>query len=60
MIGRVVDALGQPVDGKGPVGTDRFRNLEWIAPSVIERQPVKEPVQTESTALQPLACSETN
>jgi len=46
MIGRVVNALGQPVDGKGPVGTDRFRNLEWIAPSVIERQPVKEPLQT--------------
>jgi F-type H+-transporting ATPase subunit alpha len=41
-----VNALGQPVDGKGPVGTDRFRNLEWIAPSVIERQPVKEPLQT--------------
>jgi len=46
MVGRVVNALGQPVDGKGPVGTDRFRNLEWIAPSVIERQPVKEPIQT--------------
>ena len=46
MIGRVVNALGQPVDGKGPIGTDRFRNLEWIAPSVIERQPVKEPLQT--------------
>jgi F-type H+-transporting ATPase subunit alpha len=46
LIGRVVNALGQPVDGKGPVGTDRFRNLEWIAPSVIERQPVKEPLQT--------------
>ena len=46
MTGRVVNALGQPVDGKGPVGTDRFRNLEWIAPSVIERQPVKEPLQT--------------
>ena len=46
LIGRVVNALGQPVDGKGLVGTDRFRNLEWIAPSVIERQPVKEPLQT--------------
>jgi F-type H+-transporting ATPase subunit alpha len=41
-----VNALGQPVDGKGLIGTDRFRNLEWIAPSVIERQPVKEPIQT--------------
>jgi F-type H+-transporting ATPase subunit alpha len=46
MTGRVVNALGQPVDGKGPVGTERFRNLEWTAPSVIERQPVKEPIQT--------------
>ena len=46
MIGRVVNALGRPVDGKGPIGTDRLRNLEWIAPSVIERQPVKEPLQT--------------
>jgi F-type H+-transporting ATPase subunit alpha len=46
LVGRVVNALGQPVDGKGAVGSDRFRNLEWIAPSVIERQPVKEPLQT--------------
>jgi F-type H+-transporting ATPase subunit alpha len=46
MIGRVVNAIGQPVDGKGPIGSDKFRNLEFIAPSVIERQPVKEPLQT--------------
>jgi F-type H+/Na+-transporting ATPase subunit alpha len=46
MIGRVVNAIGQPVDGKGPTGADRFRNLEFTAPSVIERQPVKEPLQT--------------
>jgi len=46
MIGRVVNAIGQPVDGKGPIGADKFRNLEFIAPSVIERQPVKEPLQT--------------
>src|SRR5436309_15682026 len=46
MIGRVVNAIGQPVDGKGPTGTDQFRNLEFTAPSVIERQPVKEPLQT--------------
>src|SRR4029077_11020240 len=46
MIGRVVNAIGQPVDGKGPTGTDHFRNLEFNAPSVIERQPVKEPLQT--------------
>jgi F-type H+-transporting ATPase subunit alpha len=46
MIGRVVNALGQPVDGKGPTGSDKFRNIEFNAPSVIERQPVKEPLQT--------------
>jgi len=46
MVGRVVNALGQPVDGKGPIATERTRHLEWIAPSVIERQPVKEPLQT--------------
>src|SRR6266536_523208 len=46
MIGRVVNAIGQPVDGKGPIGTDHFRNIEFTAPSVIERQPVKEPLQT--------------
>ena len=46
MIGRVVNAIGQPVDGKGPIGTDHFRNLEFNAPSVVERQPVKEPLQT--------------
>jgi F-type H+-transporting ATPase subunit alpha len=46
MIGRVVNALGQPVDGKGPTGADHFRNIEFNAPGVIERQPVKEPLQT--------------
>src|SRR5690349_7964765 len=46
MIGRVVNALGQPVDGKGPIGTDEFRNIEFKAPGVIDRQPVKEPLQT--------------
>src|SRR5215470_15925978 len=46
MIGRVVNAIGQPVDGKGPIGSDKFRNLEFKAPGVIERQPVKEPLQT--------------
>src|SRR5881296_2585657 len=46
MIGRVVNAIGQPVDGKGPIGADHFRNLEFTAPSVVERQPVKEPLQT--------------
>jgi len=46
LIGRVVNALGQPLDGKGPIVTDRFRVLEGRAPGVTERQPVKEPVQT--------------
>jgi F-type H+/Na+-transporting ATPase subunit alpha len=46
MIGRVVNAIGQPVDGKGPIGSDHFRNIEFVAPSVVERQPVKEPLQT--------------
>ncbi len=46
MIGRVVNALGQPVDGKGPIGSDKFRNIEFKAPGVIQRQPVKEPLQT--------------
>jgi len=46
MIGRVVNAIGQPVDGKGPTGADKFRNLEFKAPGVIDRQPVKEPLQT--------------
>src|SRR5438309_1406297 len=46
MIGRVVNAIGQPVDGKGPIGSDKFRNIEFKAPGVIDRQPVKEPLQT--------------
>ena len=46
LIGRVVDALGQPVDGKGPVRTTKFRPVERIAPGVIAREPVKTPVQT--------------
>ncbi|HEY6196854.1 MAG TPA: F0F1 ATP synthase subunit alpha [Candidatus Eisenbacteria bacterium] len=46
MIGRVVNAIGLPVDGKGPIGADKFRNIEFKAPGVIERQPVKEPLQT--------------
>ncbi len=46
MMGRVVDALGQPIDGKGPIKTDLFSPIERIAPAVTERQPVIEPVQT--------------
>ncbi len=46
LIGRVINALGQPVDGKGPIVSDKFRNIESMAPGVIQRQPVKEPLQT--------------
>jgi F-type H+-transporting ATPase subunit alpha len=46
MIGRVVDPLGQPLDGEGPIVTDKYRNIETISPNVVERQPVKEPLQT--------------
>jgi F-type H+-transporting ATPase subunit alpha len=46
MVGRVVSALGVPVDGKGPIATTEFRTIESRAPGVVERQPVKEPLQT--------------
>jgi len=46
MIGRVVDALGNPIDGKGEIITDTFNSVERIAPGIIDRQPVKEPLQT--------------
>ncbi len=46
LIGRVVDALGQPVDGRGPIETSEFLPVERIAPGIVARQPVKEPLQT--------------
>ena len=46
LLGRVVDALGQPVDGKGPIATDKYRPVERIAPGVVMRQNVDTPVQT--------------
>ena len=46
MLGRVVNALGQPLDGKGPIKTQTFSPIERIAPGVVDRQPVKEPMQT--------------
>lgn len=46
LIGRVVDALGNPIDGKGDIVTDTFNPIERIAPGIIDRQPVKEPLQT--------------
>jgi F-type H+-transporting ATPase subunit alpha len=46
IIGRIIDPLGRPLDGKGPVKTTKFRLLEERAKGVVERQPVKEPLQT--------------
>jgi F-type H+/Na+-transporting ATPase subunit alpha len=46
MVGRVVNSLGQPIDDKGPIATDKFIALERIAPGVIDRQPVREPMAT--------------
>jgi len=46
LVGRVVDPLGQPLDGKGPVQTDCFQPVERQAPGVVDRQPVREPLQT--------------
>jgi F-type H+/Na+-transporting ATPase subunit alpha len=46
MMGRVVNPLGQPIDGKGPIKTTKSRLVEVIAPGIIARQPVKEPLQT--------------
>jgi len=46
MIGRVVNALGQPIDGKGPISTNKSIPIERIAPGVIDRQPVREPMAT--------------
>ncbi|MCU1266038.1 MAG: synthase subcomplex alpha subunit [Acidobacteria bacterium] len=46
LIGRVVDALGNPIDDRGPIVTETFNPVERIAPGVVDRQPVKEPLQT--------------
>jgi F-type H+-transporting ATPase subunit alpha len=46
LIGRVVNALGVPLDGKGPIHTTEFNNIERLAPGVVDRQGVKEPMQT--------------
>src|ERR671911_185671 len=46
MLGRVVNALGQPIDGKGPILTKEFAPIERLAPGVVDRQPVREPMQT--------------
>jgi len=46
LIGRVVDPLGNPIDGKGPIQAEAMRPVEMIAPGIADRQPVKEPLQT--------------
>jgi F-type H+/Na+-transporting ATPase subunit alpha len=46
LLGRVVDPLGRPLDGAGPISSDETRSLEFKAPGVVDRQPVKEPLQT--------------
>ena len=46
MVGRVVNSLGQPIDGKGPIETEHHMSIERIAPGVIDRQPVNQPLQT--------------
>src|SRR4030088_273687 len=46
LLGRVVNALGQPIDGKGPIVSKQFSPIERLAPGVVDRQPVREPLQT--------------
>ena len=46
LIGRVVDALGRPIDGKGPINAKQHNPVERIASGIVDRQPVKEPLQT--------------
>src|SRR3989454_6210996 len=46
LIGRVVNALGAPIDGKGPIASSQFNAIERLAPGVVWRQPVKEPMMT--------------
>jgi F-type H+-transporting ATPase subunit alpha len=54
LLGRVVNPLGQPIDGKGAIETKRYRTIENTAPTVIERQPVKQPLQTGLRAIDAL------
>ena len=46
LLGRVVNALGQPIDGKGPIASDNFMPIEAVAPGIIERKSVFEPLET--------------
>jgi F-type H+-transporting ATPase subunit alpha len=54
MIGRVVDPLGRPIDGKGPIKADGMRPVEFHAPGIADRQPVKQPLQTGIKAIDAL------
>ena len=54
VVGRVINAVGAPIDGKGPIDTSEYRNTERIAPGVIKRQPVDTPVQTGITCIDAL------
>jgi F-type H+-transporting ATPase subunit alpha len=54
LLGRVVNALGQPIDGKGPIETKRYRTVENVAPGVVQRQAVKQPLQTGIRAIDAL------
>ncbi len=54
LLGRVVDPLGNPVDGKGAIETHKYRTIENVAPSVVQRQPVKQPLFTGIRAIDAL------
>jgi F-type H+-transporting ATPase subunit alpha len=54
LLGRVVDALGNAIDGKGTIATRKYRTIENTAPSVVQRQPVKQPLQTGIRAIDSL------
>ncbi len=54
LLGRVVDPLGNPLDDRGPIDTEHFRPVEFKAPGVVQRQPVKEPLQTGIKAIDAL------
>src|SRR6202000_2643452 len=61
LVGRVVNALGQPIDGKGPIETPHRRRVELKAPGILARQPVKEPLQTGIKAIDamvPIGCGQ--
>ena len=58
MTGRVVNALGQPIDGKGPIVTDKYRKIERVASGVITRKSVSVPLQTGIKAIDAMVLSE--